>query len=247
MSRESVRIHRWAGLSAVGAVVLFTIGNALWAFEQPAPGGSGPELVIFYSDLSERIVAGALLSLLSIAAFLVFASAIRAVLVEHQGDELLANIAFGGALLGLAAGIGAETINMAAAIRAGDGGLTEPLALTLFDTSYVLGSYASGIGFGLLTLAVGVAALRDPVLLPRWLAIIALVVGATLITPLAAYAIGEYTVGPSFLILLVLGARLLRRTSPGVARRSGAAGRLLRMSREGIGCWSGDHRGEQPL
>lgn len=34
-------------------------------------------------------------------------------------------------------------------------------------------------------------------------------IAVALITPLAAYTIGEYTVGPPFLLLLVLAVRLL--------------------------------------
>jgi hypothetical protein len=199
------RIHRWAGLSGVGAAVLFAVANALWAFEQPRRGASGPELLDFYGNRSGRIVAGALLSLISIAIFVVFASAFRSVLIELEGDELLANIAFGGALLGLAAGVGAETINMAAALRAGDGELTESLAQALFDISYVLGFNAAGIGIGLLTLATGAAALRARALLPRWLAVVGLALGVALLTPLS-----QYVLGPSFLLLLVLGVLLLR-------------------------------------
>jgi hypothetical protein len=191
-------------------VALFAVANALWAFEQPDPGASGPELLGFYDDLSGRIVAGALLSLTSIAIFAVFASAFRSVLIELEGDELFANIAFGGTVLGVAAGLGAETINMAAALRAGDGELTEPLAQALFDISYVLGSYAAGVGFGLLTVAMGAAALRARALLPRWLAIVAVAVGVASITPLLAYVLGVYTVGPSVVVLLVLGVLLLR-------------------------------------
>jgi hypothetical protein len=189
----------------VGTAVLFAGANALWAFEMPERGAAGPELLDFYGDLSGRIVAGALLSLISIATFVVFASALRSVLIELDGDELLANIAFGGALLGLAAGIGAETINMAAAMRAGDGELTEPLAQALFDISYVLGYNAAGIGIGLLTLATGAAALRARALLPRWLAVVGLGLGGALLTPLS-----QYVLGPAFLLLLVLSVLLLR-------------------------------------
>jgi hypothetical protein len=202
---ELPRAHRWAGLCAVATAVLFAGANAIWAFDQPGQGASGAELLDFYGDLSGRIVAGALLSLISIALFLVFASAFRSVLVELEGDELLANIAFGGALLGMAAGVGAETINMAAAIRAGDGQLTESLAQALFDASYVLGYNAAGIGLGMLALATGAAALRAGALLPRWLAIVALALGAALLTPLSQHAIGL-----SFLLLLALGVLLLR-------------------------------------
>jgi hypothetical protein len=200
---ELPRLHRWAGLSAVGAAVLFALANALW---------SGPELLDFYRDLSGRIVAGALLSLISIALFVVFASALRSVLIELEGDDLLANIAFGGALLGMAAGIGAETINMAAALRAGDGELTVPLAQALFDTSYVLGYNAAGIGIGLLTLATATAALRAGAIMPRWLAIVAVALGVALLTPLS-----QYVLGASFLLLLVLGVLLLRGSAVRVA------------------------------
>jgi hypothetical protein len=204
------QVRRWAGAAAVAAVVLFAAGNALWAFEQPQPGASAATLLDFYGTASDRIVIGALLSLVSIAVFAVFAAALRRVLLDHGAGDPLADVAFAGVLLGLAAGLGAETINMAAALRAGDEELTAPLALALFDISYVLGSYAAGIGFGLLMLAVSAAALRSPSLLPRRLAILGLVIGVASITPLAALTIGEYTVGPPFLVVLVLGVRLLR-------------------------------------
>jgi hypothetical protein len=199
------RAHRWAGLSAIATAILFAVANALWAFDQPDQGASGTELVDFYSDASDRIVAGALLSLVSIAIFVVFASAFRSVLAELEGDDLLANVAFGGVLLAMAAGIGAETINMAAALRAGDGELTGSLALALFDSSYVLGFYAAGVGIGLLALATGVVALRTRSLLPGWLAVVSLAAGVALLTPLS-----RYLLGPSFLLLLAVGVLVLR-------------------------------------
>jgi hypothetical protein len=214
-TRELPRAHRWAGISALSAFVLFSAANAIWAFEQPAPGSSAPELIDFYTDLSSRIVVGGLGSLLSIAIFVVFASALRGILAELEGDELLANAAFGGTILGLAAGLGAESVNLAAALRAGDGELTEPLALALFDISYVFGSYATGIGFGVAMLAIGAVALRSGKLLPRWLAFVAVVIGLAMVTPLAGYVLGEYTVAPCFLLLAVLGVLLLRGSALG--------------------------------
>ncbi len=202
---ELPRAHRWAGLSAVGTAVVFAAANSLWAFQQPSSGASPAELLDFYGSLSGRIEAGALLSLISIAMFAVFASAFRGVLIELEGDELLANIAYAGAILGLATGLGAETINMAAASRAGDGELTGSLAETLFDVSYVLGYNAAGIGIGLLSLATGAAALRAGAILPRWLAVVSVALGLALLTPLSRYALG-----PSFLLLMALGVLLLR-------------------------------------
>ena len=108
-----------------------------------------------------------------------------------------------------AAGLGAESVNLAAALRAGDGELTEPLALALFDISYVFGSYATGIGFGVAMLAIGAVALRSGKLLPRWLAFVAVVIGLAMVTPLAGYVLGEYTVAPCF-----LAPRRARRAPP---------------------------------
>ena len=221
LRRDVPRAHRWAGISALSAFVVFSAANAIWALEQPAPGASAAELIDFYTDLSTRIVAGGLASLFSIAIFVVFASALREILIELEDGALLANAAFGGTILGLAAGIGAESVNLAAALRAHDGELTEPLALALFDISYVFGSYATGIGFGVATLALGVAALRSGALLPRWLAVVAVVIGLAMVTPLAGYALGEYTVAPSFVLFAVLGLRLLRGSALTSARPLG--------------------------
>jgi hypothetical protein len=199
------RTHRWAGLSGIAAAALFLTGSALWGLEQPDAGASAAELVDFYGDLSGRIVAGALLSLISIALFVVFAGALRSVLIELERDELLANLAFGGALIGMAAGLGAETINMQAALRAADGELTQPLAQALFETSYALGYNAAGIGLGLVALATSAVALRSGALLPRWLAAVGVVLGLALLTPLS-----QYVLGPSFLFVTILGVLLLR-------------------------------------
>jgi hypothetical protein len=204
------RLHRWAGLSAIAAVAVFAVGNALWAFEQPEPGASGAELIGFYTDLSDRIAIGGWLSLISIAIFIVFAGAMRSVIIELEGDELLANVAFGGVLVGLAAGIGAEGLNMVAALRAGDGELSEPLAQALFETSYLFGTSGAGIGFGVAMLAIGAAALRTRALAPRWLAWIAVACGAAMLTPLWYDVLAEYAIGPSFVLLAVLGGLLLR-------------------------------------
>jgi hypothetical protein len=209
-AQELPRAHRWAGISALSAALLFSAANAIWGFEQPAPGASAPELIDFYTDLSSRIVIGGLASLLSIAIWVLFAGALRGVLAELEGDEVLANAAFGGTIIGLAAGLGAESVNMAAALRAGDGELPEPLALALFDISYLFGSYAAGIGFGVAIVAIGAVALRSGAVLPRWLGRVALVIGLAMVTPLAGYLLGEYTVVPCFLLLAVLGVLLLR-------------------------------------
>jgi hypothetical protein len=228
--RDVPSVHRWAGISALGAFGVFTAANVLWAFEQPAPGSSGAELIDFYTDLSTRIIVGGFASMFSIAIFVAFAAALRPILSALEDGELLANAAFGGTILGLAAGLGAESVNTAAALRADDGELTEPLALALFDISYVFGSYATGIGFGVATLAIGLAALRSGALLPRWLGFTAVAIGVAMVTPLAGYVLGEYTLAPCFVLFAVLGVLLLR----GSALRGRAAEARLAPPAEGL-------------
>jgi hypothetical protein len=85
----------------------------------------------------------------------------------------------------------------------------------------VLGSYATGIGFGVAMLAIGAVALRSGVLLPRWLALVTLATGLAMVTPAAGYVLGEYTVAPCFVLLAVLGVLLLSGSALTGSRRYG--------------------------
>jgi hypothetical protein len=206
---RSRKAQRYAGLSGIAVVVLFATGNMLWwPWSGPEAGAPAGEIVDFYRDTSDRIVAGASLSLLAIAAFVLFAAALRRVLTEADGDDLLATTAFGGALLGMAAGLGAETINMVGALRARDGELSGALAQPLFEISQVLGSTASGVGVGVLALATAAVALRTGHILPRWLAVVTGVVGFSLLTPVTH--VTEVSGGAMVLITLVIAVPLLR-------------------------------------
>jgi hypothetical protein len=177
--------QRYAGLSGIAGVVLFGAGSAIWGFDMPRGGAPVTEVVDFSRDASGRIVVGASLSLLAIAPFTLFAAAVRRVITDAGGDEVLATTAFGGALLGLAAGLGAETINMVGALRARDGELNDALAQSLFEISQILGSTAAGVGIGIFALATAAVALRSGLILPRWLAIVTFAVGISLLTPLS--------------------------------------------------------------
>jgi hypothetical protein len=186
-------------------VVLFGAGNALWAFEQPDTGARVRVIVAFYTENSARIIVGASLSLLACAAFVLFASGIREILRELEGDDLLATTAFGGALLAMAAGLAAETINMVGALRAQDGHLTQELARAVFEISYAFGYNAAGVGVGIFLLAIAAVALRARALLPRWLALVLLVIGVAFITPLS-----RFLLAPSILLLAGGSVGLLR-------------------------------------
>lgn len=71
-------------------MVLFAIGNLLWwPWNGPEAGARATEIVDFYRDTSDRIIVGGSLSLLAIAAFVVFAAALRQVLTDAEGDDFL--------------------------------------------------------------------------------------------------------------------------------------------------------------
>jgi hypothetical protein len=189
--------------------ILFGGGSALWAFDQPDAGAPAAEIVAFYADTSAEIITGASLSLLAIALFVLFASGVRAILREHEGDDVLATAAFGGALLAVAAGLGAETINMVGALRADDGTLAPELARALFEISYVLGFNAAGVGIGILVLAIAAVALRARALMPRWLALLLLLVGLAFLTPLS-----RFLLTPAVLALAAVSVLLVRSPAP---------------------------------
>ena len=212
MGDQRLSTRRVTGLAGLGTVLLFGVGNALWAFDQPNGGASVREVIAFYTGDSGWIIAGASLSLLSIAPFVLFASGVRAILREHEGDDLFATAAFGGALLLVAAGLGAETINMVGALRADDGSLTPQLGRALFEISYVLGYNGAGVGIGILLLATAAIALRARTLMPIWAAILLLVSGLAFITPLV-----RLLLVPSLLLLIAVSVQLLR--APGFDSR----------------------------
>lgn len=213
MTTPRLTTRRITGLAGLGTVILFGVGNGMWAFEQPEAGTSAREVVSFYADNSGWIIAGASLSLLSIALFILFASGVRAILREHEGHDVFATTAFGGALLAMAVGIGAETVNMAGALRADEGSLTPALGRVLFEISYVLGYPAAGVGVGVLILATAAVALRARALMPRWLALFLIVVGLAFLTPLS-----RFLLAPSLFLLAATSVQLLRVSASHAAR-----------------------------
>jgi len=209
------RAGRIAGYSGIAGAVLFGVGSAIWGLDMPEDGTPVAEVLEWYSDTADRIVIGGSLSLLSIAAFLLFAGAIRRVLADVEGDDVLATTAFAGLLLALAAGISAEGINLAAALRAQDDELGQHLGQSMFEISQIFGGMLTAIGLGVFAVATAVVALQSGQVLPRWLAIFTLVLGVLLITPLAHV---NWVAGAALVLLSgMIGAALLLRAPERVA------------------------------
>jgi hypothetical protein len=205
------RSRRLTWIAGLAAAVLFMVGSGIWALDQPTAGASAEEIADFYSDASTRIVIGGSLTLVAIALFTIFASGMRLILREHDVDDLFGLTAFGGMLLLLAAGVGAETINMAGAMRAADDDLSAELGRSLFEISYVLGYNGAGVGAGTALLATAGAAWRSPGFLARRAAPVLAVAGLLLMTPLSVYLFGPTVVA----FAIVAGRAAVRAPSAG--------------------------------
>jgi hypothetical protein len=176
--------RRWAGISGLAGALMFGVGSAIWGLDMPEDGTPVSQVVDFYADTADRIVIGGSLSLLAVAVFLVFGAAMHQVLRDAGGD-FLATTALSGWLLAMTVGIGAEGINLAAALRAQDDELSPALAQSLFEISQVLGGVLTGVGLGVFALATAAVALRTRAVLPRGVAMGTAVLGVALLTPLA--------------------------------------------------------------
>ena len=156
------RLSRIAPLSGLIAAVLFAAANAIWGFEQP-PRDSGSERILsFYEGTSTEIVIGGTLSAISLFFLVWFGAVLRDWLAEAEGGRRteLPLMAFGGAVLTAAVGLGAETINAVAAMRADDGQLTAGSAQVYFDVSFMFGYPAAGVAMATFAAPIALVAMR---------------------------------------------------------------------------------------
>jgi hypothetical protein len=204
-------------LSGIAAVALFGTGSAIWGLDMPDGGAPVGEITAFYRDTADRIVLGATLSIVALAAYVPFAAGLRRILADADGDDVLATEAFAGAVLVGATGLGAETINMAAALRAQDGELNDALAQSLFEISQILGSTASAIGLAVFCLAVAAVVLRTGALMPRWVGAGIGITGLVLLTPVSRIneVAGTCLVALTLVICLELLRGRPREPAPG--------------------------------
>jgi len=179
------RLSRLAPLSGLVAALLFGAGNAFWAFEQPQRDAGPAEIVSFYEGTSTGIVIGATLSIASLLFLVWFGAVLGRWLARADGAEQsgLPLMAFGGAVLTAAVGLGAESINMAGAMRAEDGQLTPETAQIFFDVSYALGYPAAGVAIATMAAPIGVIAMQSGRMLTGWLAWYSVAVGLVMLIP----------------------------------------------------------------
>jgi hypothetical protein len=202
-------LTRYAPLSGLAVFALFAVGNLLWSIDIPATDAGGPELASFYEDRSTQIIVGASLSILAVVLFVWFSALLRDRLELELGERgaSLPTAAFGRAILAFTVGLGAETINMAGALRAAsDGGIDPGAAQVYFDISQILGFNAAGVGLATLIAATSLATIRGSRILPPRLAIPALILAVTLLIP----GVVRFTLLLAILLLPLYSIRLYR-------------------------------------
>ena len=207
------RLSRYAPLSGLLAAVLFGVGSAVWAFEQPARDAASDEIVAFYEDTSTEILIGGTISLVSLMFFVWFGAILleRLQAAEGEAGSGLPLVAFAGAVLTAGAGLAAETINIAGALSADDGQLTADSAQIYFDVSWAFGAPAAGIAIALVAAPVGLISLRTGGLLRPWSAWLALLLSLAVLTPpLMWSAAFQYPATLAVLLLAAFSVRLYR-------------------------------------
>ncbi|MGH2980695.1 MAG: hypothetical protein ACRDKV_01450 [Solirubrobacterales bacterium] len=185
-------------------MILFAAGSAIWGFEQPQRDAEVAEIVSFYEETSTEILIGGTMSIVSVIFLVWFGAVLRGWLTQAEGAERsgLPLVAFGGAVLTAAVGLGAETINMAGAMRSEDGELTAGTAQVYFDVSFMFGYPAAGVAIAAMAAPLAMIAVRERLVLLSSLSWLAVAVALVMVIPPISL------VGPLYAVLLVLGGTL---------------------------------------
>jgi hypothetical protein len=207
---------RFAPLSGLVAALMFAVGNAIWAFDQPPRDADAERLLSFYEGTSTQIIIGGTISAASVFFLVWFGAVLYQWLTAAEGVQGsgLPLMAFGGAVLTAAVGLGAETINVVGAMRADDGELTAEAAQIYFDVSFMFGYPAAAVAMAVFAAPIALIALRAGRALTGWLAWLVVAVSVVMLIPqvsiLSLFAVPVtllgtlsgrmYRVGPEVLI-----------------------------------------------
>ena len=185
---ELMRMTRWnsdriAAASGIAFVVL-AIAAALVGGPPPDVKDRAAEVVDYYRDYRTGLLIGSYLSGLAYVTFVWFA-AVLARRIWAAGEQRLAAVAFGGALLAVAAVLVADTVNYSLAWR----GAEDASAETVKAVYDVQALFFTRLWFAtaVLSLATAIAAGRAR-LLPQWYVLLSAATGLWHLVPGAATA-----------------------------------------------------------
>jgi Domain of unknown function (DUF4386) len=202
--------QRLLALSGIAFAVLFLAGFLISGSDAPDYAATDQQWSSWAADSELRSRIGALLTLLAAFVFLPFAGTVRNVLGSREaavpGSVQLARVVFAGGLIGVTG------ITMAVIIIAGataEGANANPLVSKAVASTTVGPFLVGAMGLAASLTAAGVLILRSG-LVPRWIAIVALIGGLaffvtffTLIAGPGADSIFGYGFFPGFLALTI--------------------------------------------
>ena len=199
-------------LTGVLGVVLLIVGFAVQG-EAPDVDEPARKIVDHFVDNKDAVMIGAALQALAVTALVFFFAHVSRVIRVAEGDRgILSRVAFGGGLIFAAGGAFDATLVFAMAEGAED---VRPESivtlLALFENDFM----PLAVGLQLFLLAVGLAAWRSG-FLPKWLAVITLLMAIVAVTPIGfASFLGMALWVPITAILLAV--RLRREGGPAAA------------------------------
>jgi hypothetical protein len=176
--------ERLAALSGLVAVALWVIGVVLEEVSN-LPGEDPNEILSWFQDESNTILAGAFIFMLGSLFFLIFIGALRVRLVRAESESaFLSAIAFGAGLVVVALTLLIPGPNLAGALAEDDLTPEAAQALTVVDDAFFVGAELAA---ALLLIATGLAILRYGAL-PRWVAWISFLFALWLLIPPIGWA-----------------------------------------------------------
>lgn len=203
MSSRKMRASVLLPLTGVLFVVLI-VASFLVGGETPDADAPVREVVKYWTDHDSQNMIGSVIEALAAVSLLFFAATLRRTSNRWTDGSILPSVAFAGGIVA-AAGIGVDaSIRFAAADVAGD---VDPVVLQTFSAAWANFFFPMVVGIASLILATSLAGWHSRAL-PKWLAVIGILIFIAFFTPAGFIA---FLVGAVWII--VLSVLLWRRES----------------------------------
>jgi len=171
---------RWLPLTGILFVVALIVGFIVAGEPPDAAGNSADEIVQFYTDNQDRVMAGVIILFIATVLFVFFASFLRSVLDRGAGEDgMFSRIAFVGAVVFAVGGAIDGTLIIAMSEAAGE---VEPAQIETLQAFWDNDFLPLALGVVLFTLGSGISIVLHKSL-PVWLGWIAIVLGIVGMTP----------------------------------------------------------------
>jgi hypothetical protein len=179
-------LERFAPLTGLGFVLLVLLAVIVGG-ESPGADDSLAQVVDYWDENQDQAIWASIIAAISTVFLLWFAGVWRATLAAAEGGPArLANTAFGGAIIAAMGWACLIAFNFAAADTSGEVAPEATQALSVLQADFF---FPLSIGFSVFLLASGLAIVRGPAILPRWLGWVAIALGVLAVTPAGFFAI----------------------------------------------------------